>query len=250
VLLAAAWQSGAFRKPQQTDPEGTAVVIPAPKGSTGKQPKLEVPSAAFMHAMSTHVEQRRIELGRTLKTESGLRECWIGTAQSARLALLQRQLVEVQLAVSAWVGGDVALLLDICPELCDPSMQRLAEQPEALAVFLRTVATGGFPARSNDRMRAVEAAVSAHVSQGDRAGTKAATTRAGFVPCFRRSCLLAFCAAVCDEVSQGGEASAARAKELAAARKAWFWKLGRGALIWAGSAIAIRLVTRLLDHGL
>ena len=91
VLLAAAIHSGAFRKPQQIDPKGTSVVIPVAKGSSGKQPKLQVPSAAFMHAMSKHVEQRRIELGRTLKTETELRSLWLAMAPGGRLKMLQQQ---------------------------------------------------------------------------------------------------------------------------------------------------------------
>ena len=143
------------------------------------------------------------------------------------------------MAVSGY--ADVQLLHDLCPELTETALQRLADDASALRAFARTLLTHEVQAPAGKHLRLMNTVIVEHLSSCG--GTKhERAVRAGFLGVFRRSCMLAFAVAVMQEVEGAGEERRlARQQE----RKAFFGKLVQGVGMWALAAGAFRLVSEL-----
>ena len=97
TLLFFAIANGAFRAPQEVDPESVAVAL-QPGGT------LMVPGAAFVDAMAAHVDERVRVLARFVE-KGELDAAWGRLDGDARARLLREQLDEVYLAVAAHVAA-------------------------------------------------------------------------------------------------------------------------------------------------
>ena len=231
TLLFFAIANGAFRAPQEVDPESVAVAL-QPGGT------LMVPGAAFVDAMAAHVDERVRVLARFVE-KGDLDAAWGRLDGDARARLLREQLDEVYLAVAAHVAAERATLLLVLPELRE--LDALARDARAVPAFAQALAAGRWPTPPAAELDRVKGAVAAALKAEAASQHKA---RVAFVAIFRRSCLVAFALAVCTKV---GAADRARASERAVERAAFFRKLGRSALLYVGIAVAMRLVPKALD---
>ena len=231
VLFGAAWY--VQRRPQEVDPSGATLELPGDR-------QLALPSAPYVSAMRKHVDSRRDELARLMRA-GDLRRAWAQMEEPARRALLIAQREEVRLAVSAYVGGSLALLQDACPELSDESFERLATG-DALLRTVQQLLDGKLPDTRGPAAAALADAVSAHLKVAG-AGKAERAARGGFLHVFRRSCLVAFALALCEETG-------AKAKQRAAERQSFFMQLGKGAGVWLLGAVAMRFAPKIIEAGL
>ena len=92
----------AQRRPQQVDPNGTTVSVPAVGGGANAAArKLVVPSAAFVQSMRAHVESRRIALAKLLKMSQDMRKLWAAKSEAERRSALIEQRDEVRARVAS-----------------------------------------------------------------------------------------------------------------------------------------------------
>ena len=230
VMLAAAYY--VQRRPQEVDPNGAQLRVP---GSPERE--LLLPSSPYVASMRAHVDRRREELGRLLRTGE-LRRSWAARSESHRRTLLLTQRSEVLLAVTGFVGGDGALLQEVCPELDDDALERLALPGDAIHKLFQQLVEGKLGTPRGTSFGRLEALIATHLKERD-AGKQDRTTRSSYLHVFRRSCLLAFAIAIASD----GIASPKRAAE----RRTFLAQLGRGLAIWVLSIGAMRLISEISE---
>ena len=230
VLFAAAWY--AQRKPQEVDPNGSKLAVPGSPERT-----LILPSTPFVTSMRAHIDRRREELARLLRS-SELRRSWLARGEADRRSLLRAQRSEVCLAVSGFISGDMALLQEACPELSDDALDRLALPGDAALKLFQQLADGKLGAPRETSVAALEELIASHLKTTN-AGKQDRSTRGSFLPVFRRSCLIAFAVAV----ASYGQVSEKKVTE----RRTFFLQLGRGVAMWGLSVATMRLLPRLTE---
>ena len=127
VLFAVAWY--AQRQAQQVDPNGTTVQVPAADGAPARS--LVVPSAPFVQSMREHVERRRVELAKLLRSSTEMRREWATKSEEERGSTLRLQRDEVRVAPTnahtcCCYGGDVKLTTVLGARSVSPSVRFLA----------------------------------------------------------------------------------------------------------------------------
>eukprot|EP00966_Prymnesium_polylepis_P181997 4216127-Prymnesium_polylepis.1 len=186
----------AQRRPQQVDPNSMTVTVP----TDGAERKFVVPSGTFVQSMREHVERRRAELAKLVRSTAELRKRWAAMSEAERRTALREQREEVCLAVGGFIDGDAGLLQQACPELNDDGLERLAGSSDALLQLLAQLAEreaklpaprGGTPYVALDELVAKEL----RAAGGPK---KEQAARASFLPLFRRSCLIALAIALAE----------------------------------------------------
>ena len=206
VLFFAAAYSGLLRKPQNVDPSGTQVAIAQSAETPART--LHLPGAAFVDNMSGYIERRQQVLSHSIRGTPGqsFLAAWSALDETQRMSTLTSQASEVSLAVSQYVGGDEALLHALCPELVQSSLATLAQSPRTMLDLMRTLSDGKLPLSpskaASAELERIASAVSIHL---DGSGKAERRSRLGFVPRFRRLCLIAFCIAIAENVGPEAE---------------------------------------------
>lgn len=234
VLLAAAFYT--LRRPQQIDPNGTKITVTIPDGDQALT--LMLPSAQYVAAMRDHVESRRSQLAK-LSRGAQLASDWKLKSDKLRLTMLRSQREEVQLAVGGYVGGSDTLLQILVPELGDDKLDHISRVADAFPKLLQQLTDGRLPEAREPGRRAFEDAIGSFLktsglSKQDRA------SRSGFLAVFRKSCLVAFGLAMCEEMG-------AKGRQRAVERKEFFKQILKGGAKWTLSAVVISAIPRLME---